>query len=175
MTIKPVKFDAHDSSKTRFFGKPVLVAFHFASSGTKVSIARTACPDSASSSKGECRACQNNVPSVERLVATVWEHRHARWAMLIAHPLAFKSAVEQCEKLGVAGEKIAKGQGPDFLLQRTAIGTECQACPETLGAKAGLGAPPTMASVLEQLSKDSHWNSFGTLAELEAKFPREVK
>ena len=172
--IKPIKFDAHDSAKVRFFGSPTLVAFHFASPGTKASIARLACPDSASSSKGKCRACQNGVPAAERLVATVWEHRHARWALLIAHPLAFKSAVEQCERLGVAGDKISKGNGPDFLLQRTALGIECQALPETLGTKVGLGAPPPMAAALEQLAKDSHWNSFGTLAELEAKFPRAV-
>ena len=50
MTIKPVKFDAHDSAKVRFFGNPALVALHFASSHAKVSIARIACPDSASSS-----------------------------------------------------------------------------------------------------------------------------
>ena len=72
----------------------------------------------------------------------------------------------------VTSERIAKGLGPDVLLQRTVNGMEAQVMPETLGIKAGLGAAPPMDTVLESLAATSHWNSFISLAELEAKFPR---
>jgi hypothetical protein len=170
MTIKPVKFDVHGSAKVRFFSNPVLLGFHFASPQTNVSIIRTACPESAT--KDQCKACENGVPLGERGIVTVWEFRHARWAILTCHPLVFKDVCKQCEELNVSAEKIAKGQGPDVLLQRTSNGIEVQVLPETLGIKAGLGTPPLMKSILETLGETSHWNTFNSLAELEAKFPR---
>lgn len=169
--IYPLDFNTSGSATIRLFGRILEVKIHQAAA--KLPLHRMICVNSIIDSES-CSICQTSCPSSSRYLAYGWDCNAKRWAFYLAPMNVFKEIFEECRKIGVTEVMTDVGHGPDVFVQKIGFKTEIAIAGETAGKERGPGGYPKLETVLESVKKQSIWNEFQTVDEVEAEYPKDI-
>lgn len=182
-----LEFDSSGTAVIRFFGKISKVKIHYASA--KISMQRMVCPADV---RGlGCLVCEHEkAPLTERMIVVGWDCHKKDWCSYMASLPTFSEIFRQAKEAGVSSSQMEAGEGPDVYLQRIGAKTDVIIATETIGHPRGspedvwqtdkikngkIVEPkqfPDVDEVVIQISRNSAWRQYPSLAGLEAAYPK---